>query len=64
MFVLQTVKTEGVLALYKGLVPNWLRLGPFAIIVSFLIIQLIVIIINYVHTSYQFWTLKKWFKTN
>jgi hypothetical protein len=31
----QTVRTEGVRALYKGLVPNWLRLGPFAIIVSF-----------------------------
>ena len=31
----QTVKTEGVTALYKGFIPNWLRLGPWNIIVSF-----------------------------
>ncbi|ELT99385.1 hypothetical protein CAPTEDRAFT_178931 [Capitella teleta] len=30
--LIQTVRTEGVSALYKGLVPNWLRLGPFAIV--------------------------------
>lgn len=28
----QTVKTEGVMALYKGFIPNWLRLGPWNII--------------------------------
>ncbi|CAD5116933.1 DgyrCDS5773 [Dimorphilus gyrociliatus] len=33
--ILQTVKTEGILALYKGFIPNWLRLGPWNIIVSF-----------------------------
>jgi len=26
------VRTEGVLALYKGFIPNWLRLGPWNII--------------------------------
>ena len=31
----QTVKTEGPLALYKGIVPSYLRLGPWNIIVSF-----------------------------
>lgn len=30
--VLQTVKTEGIMALYKGFIPNWLRLGPWNII--------------------------------
>lgn len=30
--ILQTVKTEGVFALYKGFIPNWLRLGPWNII--------------------------------
>ncbi|KAL8595989.1 hypothetical protein ACOMHN_018301 [Nucella lapillus] len=30
--LLQTVKTEGVMALYKGFIPNWLRLGPWNII--------------------------------
>lgn len=33
--MLQTVRTEGVMALYKGFIPNWLRLGPWNIIVSF-----------------------------
>lgn len=33
--LVQTVKTEGVMALYKGFIPNWLRLGPWNIIVSF-----------------------------
>ncbi|XP_060567101.1 kidney mitochondrial carrier protein 1-like isoform X1 [Ruditapes philippinarum] len=28
----QTVKTEGLTALYKGFIPNWLRLGPWNII--------------------------------
>ncbi|XP_052783692.1 kidney mitochondrial carrier protein 1-like [Mya arenaria] len=30
--LLTTVKTEGVTALYKGFIPNWLRLGPWNII--------------------------------
>lgn len=30
----QTVKTEGPMALYKGIVPSYLRLGPWNIIVS------------------------------
>lgn len=31
----QTWRSEGFLALYKGFFPNWLRLGPWNIIVSF-----------------------------
>lgn len=31
----QTWKSEGFFALYKGFWPNWLRLGPWNIIVSF-----------------------------
>ncbi|KAK2112813.1 hypothetical protein P7K49_012560 [Saguinus oedipus] len=34
--LLQTWKNEGFFALYKGFWPNWLRLGPWNIIVSFL----------------------------
>ncbi|KAK7090607.1 kidney mitochondrial carrier protein 1-like [Littorina saxatilis] len=30
--LMQTVRTEGVMALYKGFIPNWLRLGPWNII--------------------------------
>eukprot|EP00126_Sphaerothecum_destruens_P010741 Sdes_comp20799_c0_seq6m17094 len=30
----QTVRNEGVFALYKGFVPNWVRLGPWNIFVS------------------------------
>ncbi|VDI59288.1 kidney mitochondrial carrier protein 1-like [Mytilus galloprovincialis] len=30
--LVQTVKTEGVMALYKGFVPTWVRLGPWNII--------------------------------
>ncbi|BFZ00456.1 hypothetical protein BsWGS_03494 [Bradybaena similaris] len=30
--LVRTVKTEGVMALYKGFIPNWLRLGPWNII--------------------------------
>ncbi|KAG9349307.1 hypothetical protein JZ751_027750 [Albula glossodonta] len=33
--LLQTWRSEGFLALYKGFFPNWLRLGPWNIIVSF-----------------------------
>ncbi|KAJ6661723.1 hypothetical protein lerEdw1_013245, partial [Lerista edwardsae] len=33
--LLQTWKNEGFVALYKGFWPNWLRLGPWNIIVSF-----------------------------
>uniref|UniRef100_A0A6Q2X4R6 Solute carrier family 25 member 30 n=1 Tax=Esox lucius TaxID=8010 RepID=A0A6Q2X4R6_ESOLU len=33
--LLQTLRSEGVTALYKGFFPNWLRLGPWNIIVSF-----------------------------
>jgi len=29
---LQTVRTEGVFALYKGFIPTWVRLGPWNII--------------------------------
>ena len=32
--VMQTWKNEGFFALYKGFWPNWLRLGPWNIIVS------------------------------
>lgn len=31
----QTYRTEGFWALYRGFIPNWLRLGPWNIIVSF-----------------------------
>ncbi|KAK8724389.1 hypothetical protein OTU49_011369 [Cherax quadricarinatus] len=30
--LVQTVKSEGPLALYKGFIPTWLRLGPWNII--------------------------------
>lgn len=30
--LVRTVRTEGVMALYKGFIPNWLRLGPWNII--------------------------------
>lgn len=30
--LLQTVRTEGVTALYKGFIPTWVRLGPWNII--------------------------------
>lgn len=33
--LMQTWKNEGFFALYKGFWPNWLRLGPWNIIVSF-----------------------------
>lgn len=29
---LQTIRTEGPLALYKGFIPAWLRMGPWNII--------------------------------
>lgn len=29
---MQTVRTEGFLALYKGFVPTWLRMGPWNVI--------------------------------
>lgn len=35
---LQTIKTEGILALYKGFIPIWVRLGPWNIIVSLVLI--------------------------
>lgn len=35
MFLPQMWKHEGFFALYKGFWPNWLRLGPWNIIVSF-----------------------------
>jgi hypothetical protein len=31
-FMLKTIKHEGVLALYKGFTPQWLRFGPFTVI--------------------------------
>ncbi|KAI6078386.1 Brain mitochondrial carrier protein 1 [Aix galericulata] len=33
--LVKTWKSEGFFALYKGFWPNWLRLGPWNIIVSF-----------------------------
>lgn len=30
--LVQTVKTEGFMALYKGFIPTWVRLGPWNII--------------------------------
>lgn len=33
--LMQTWRNEGFFALYKGFWPNWLRLGPWNIIVSF-----------------------------
>jgi len=33
---LKTIKNEGVLVLYKSLIPSYLRLGPWNIIVIFL----------------------------
>ncbi|KAK3094376.1 hypothetical protein FSP39_000954 [Pinctada imbricata] len=33
--IIQTVRHEGFMALYKGFVPSWVRLGPWNIIVSF-----------------------------
>lgn len=35
VFLFQTWRSEGFMALYKGFFPNWLRLGPWNIIVSF-----------------------------
>lgn len=29
---LQTIRTEGFMALYKGFIPAWLRMGPWNII--------------------------------
>lgn len=40
MSFLQMWKHEGFFALYKGFWPNWLRLGPWNIIVSFLNIRM------------------------
>lgn len=34
--LMQTWRNEGFFALYKGFWPNWLRLGPWNIIVSFI----------------------------
>ena len=34
--LVKTVKSEGVLGLYKGFIPNWLRLGPHTIISFFI----------------------------
>ncbi len=38
VYFLQTYRTEGFLALYKGFIPNWVRLGPWNVIVSFCIL--------------------------
>lgn len=32
MFSLQTVRHEGLMALYKGFIPTWVRMGPWNII--------------------------------
>jgi solute carrier family 25 protein 14/30 len=32
VFLFQTVRHEGAMALYKGFIPTWLRLGPWNII--------------------------------
>lgn len=31
-FSLQTVRHEGLMALYKGFIPTWVRMGPWNII--------------------------------
>jgi len=36
--VRKTVKAEGLLSLYKGFVPNWIRIGPHTII-TFLVYE-------------------------
>jgi len=36
----KTVKSEGPLALYKGFIPNWMRLGPHTVITFFIFEQL------------------------
>jgi solute carrier family 25 protein 14/30 len=36
--LLKTVRNEGVLALFKGWVPQWVRLGPHTII-TFLVLE-------------------------
>ncbi|EFN74547.1 Kidney mitochondrial carrier protein 1 [Camponotus floridanus] len=30
--LIQTIKYEGILALYKGFIPTWFRMGPWNII--------------------------------
>lgn len=32
IFIFQTIRNEGFLALYKGFFPSWLRLGPWNIV--------------------------------
>lgn len=50
-FVFQTVKSEGPCALYKGFCPTWVRLGPWNIIVSFLIVQNFYLVFIYMHVG-------------
>ena len=38
--IIKTVKNEGPLGLYKGFVPNWMRIGPHTIICFFVFEQL------------------------
>jgi len=35
LFYLKTIRTEGVVALYKGFLPSYIRLAPWNIIVNF-----------------------------
>ena len=37
---LQTLRSEGALGLYKGFVPNWMRIGPHTIVTFFVFEQL------------------------
>ena len=36
--MVKIVQTEGVFGLYKGFFPNWMRIGPHTIVVSFILI--------------------------
>ena len=38
--VLQCARTEGLRGLYKGFLPNWLRIGPHTIVTFFIFEQL------------------------
>lgn len=38
--LVQTYRTEGFLALYKGFIPNWMRLGPWNVIFFIIFEQL------------------------
>ena len=37
---IKTIKSEGVFGLYKGFIPNWMRIGPHTIVTFFIFEQL------------------------